>query len=221
MKLDKRLLACARMTEGEYVCDVGTDHGYLPAYLILNGKCSFAIAADINPAPLAAAKATFEREGISDKVRLFLSDGLRDIPLEGITDIVIAGMGGELISRIMDCCEAKNCGANFILQPMTRAAALRKYLARSGFEVTCEKGVWDGSFVYSVMKCRFTGIPYELSPVREHTGLLDPSLEDDRRYILRQLERMERSAEGMQNSRPHEAEKIRRTLGLIRKETML
>lgn len=222
MRLDKRLRVCAEMVEGEYVCDIGTDHGYLPAYLLSCGKCTRAAAADIREKPLAAAKATFEREGLSDRASLFLSDGLKNVPLDGVTDIVIAGMGGELISKILDCCEDVNtCGANFVFQPMTRAAVLRKYLADNGFEVNREKGVCDGGFAYSVMKCRYTGKTYALSPVREQIGLLDPSLPDDREYILRQLERMEKAAEGMKNVRPDEAGKIYGVISLIRKETGL
>lgn len=76
MKLDKRLLVCAEMTEGSFVCDIGTDHGYLPAYLLRSGKCTKAIAADIGEKPLAAAKATFENEGIEGG-QLILSDGLK------------------------------------------------------------------------------------------------------------------------------------------------
>ena len=218
MKLDKRLLVCAEMTEGSFVCDIGTDHGYLPAYLLRLGKCTKAIAADIGEKPLAAAKATFENEGIEGG-QLILSDGLKNIPLDGVTDIVIAGMGGELISKIIDADErSRTCGANFILQPMTRASVLRRYLADNGFEVTEERAVRDGEFAYSVMKCLYTGVTYEISDVREQTGLTDASCEDGRKYIEKQLERMKKAADGMRNSRPAEAEKIDMTMEKIRKE---
>lgn len=218
MKLDKRLLVCAEMTEGSFVCDIGTDHGYLPAYLLRSGKGTKAIAADIGEKPLAAAKATFENEGIEGG-QLILSDGLKNIPLDGVTDIVIAGMGGELISKILNADErSRTCGANFILQPMTRASVLRRYLADNGFEVTEERAVWDGEFAYSVMKCRYTGVTYEISDVREQTGLTDASYEDGRKYIEKQLERMKKAADGMRNRRPAEAEKIDMTMENIRKE---
>ena len=148
-----------------------------------------------------------------------MSDGLKNIPLDGVTDIVIAGMGGELISKIIDTDErSRTCGANFILQPMTRASVLRRYLADNGFEVTEERAVWDGEFAYSVMKCRYTGVTYEISDVREQTGLTDASYEDGRKYIEKQLERMKKAADGMRNSRPAEAEKIDMTMENIRKE---
>jgi len=221
MKLDKRLLACAQMTEGGFVCDIGTDHGYLPAYLLKTGKCTRAIAADIGEKPLAAARTTFESENIQN-ARLILSDGLKSVPLDGVTDIVIAGMGGELISKILDADKrVMTCGATFILQPMTRANALRKYLADNGFDVISEQAVWDGAFAYSVMKCRYSGRPYEISDVREQTGLITASCEDGRKYIEKQLERMKKAAEGMRKSRSDEAEKIFVTMEKIRREKEL
>ena len=91
-------------------------------------------------------------------------------------------------------------------------------LADNGFEVTEECAVWDGEFAYSVMKCRYTGVTYEISDVREQTGLTDASYEDGRKYIEKQLERMKKAADGMRNSRPAEAEKIDMTMEKIRKE---
>ena len=117
---DKRLLLCAELVTGDHICDIGTDHGYLPAYLVLTGKCRRATAADINEMPLEAAKSIFAKENISDKADFFLSDGLKNVPLEGVTDIVIAGMGGELISHIFvtdrfKCIGGLKCVVNSIL----------------------------------------------------------------------------------------------------------
>ena len=84
--------------------------------------------------------------------------------------------------------------------------------------MTEERAVWDGEFAYSVMKCRYTGVTYEISDVREQTGLSDASYEDGRKYIEKQLERMKKAADGMRNSRPAEAEKIDMTMEKIRKE---
>lgn len=96
--LDKRLKLCADMVSGEgIVCDVGTDHAYLPVELILSGKCEKVIASDINEHPLDAAARTIKKYGVSDKISLVLSDGLENVPLDGVSDIIIAGMGGETI----------------------------------------------------------------------------------------------------------------------------
>lgn len=206
---DKRLLLCAELVTGDFICDIGTDHGYLPAHLILSGKCRRAIAADINEMPLEAAKSVFNKENISDKAEFFLSDGLKNVPLEGVTDIVIAGMGGELISKIIAADErSKSCGASFILQPMTRAAELRKFLSENGFETDCEKGVKEGRFIYSVIRCRYTGVCRKLSPAEEIIGRLDPSIPEDRDYILLQSDRLLRSADGMKEKYPERSAEL-------------
>lgn len=219
---DKRLMVCAEMVEGDHVCDVGTDHGYLPAYLLSSGRCSHAVCADINPMPLDSARATLARAGVSQNALFCLSDGLRDVPLDGVTDIVIAGMGGELIYKILSEDErVKTCGANFILQPMTRAAELRRSLGSGGFETVCERGAVDGRFAYCIIKCRYTGKIEKPDPVRENIGCLDPAVPEDRLYILRQLDRMCAAAEGMAKSSPEKAAQIMETVEMIRKETRL
>lgn len=206
---DKRLLVCAELVTGDFICDIGTDHGYLPAHLILSGKCRRAVAADINEMPLEAARSIFMKESISDKAEFFLSDGLKNVPLEGVTDIVIAGMGGELISRIIAADErAKKCGAAFILQPMTKAAELRKFLAENGFETDCEKGVREGRFIYSVMRCRYTGNCRSLTPTEEYSGRLDPDISLDREYILLQSDRLSNAAEGMKEKYPERSAEL-------------
>lgn len=216
---DKRLLACAEMVEGGLVCDVGTDHGLLPAYLLSSGKCVRAIAADINPMPLEAARATFMKEGLLEKTELYLSDGLKEVPLEGVTDIVIAGMGGELIFKILSADErVKMCGANFILQPMTRAAELRISLAENGFEIIEEKGASDGRFSYCVMKCRYTGSCRRITPAQAHLGKLDLRREDDRKYMETRLRSLESAAEGMKKSSPERSAELLKIITEIRKE---
>ena len=215
---DKRLLLCAELVTGDHICDIGTDHGYLPAYLVLSGKCTRATAADINEMPLEAAKSIFAKENISDKAGFFLSDGLKSVPLDSVTDIVIAGMGGELISRILSADErVKSFGGAFILQPMTRAADLRKFLAENGFETDTERGVREGRFIYSVIRCRYTGKCRSLDPVEETIGRLDPNIPDDREYILLQADRLSRSAEGMKNKYPERSAELMKLSRSLRK----
>lgn len=206
---DKRLLVCAELVEGDFVCDIGTDHGYLPAHLILTEKCRRAAAADINEMPLEAAKSVFRNESISDRASFYLSDGLKSVPLEGVTDIVIAGMGGELISRILAADErVKSCGAAFILQPMTKAAELRRFLAENGFETDIEKGVREGRFIYSVIRCRYTGNIRKISPIEENAGRLDPTFPEDREYLLLQSRRLADAAEGMKEKYPERSAEL-------------
>ena len=214
---DKRLLACAEEVTGDFVCDIGTDHGYLPAYLLSSGKCTRAIAADINEKPLEAARTTLEREGLADKAELCLSDGLKSVSLEGVTDIVIAGMGGELISRIIAADErVRSEGITFILQPMTRAGELRRFLAENGFDTINEKGVCDGRFAYCVITCRYSGRCRSISSVEEVIGKLSPERSEDREYISRQTARLENAAEGMKMQSPERSAELMKTVEEIR-----
>ena len=133
--LDKRLSACMSLVSGDVACDVGTDHGYLPAELLTSGKCRFCYACDINEMPLKSAEKTLSSINMDGKWRCILSDGLKaadDEALSDITDIICAGMGGELISQIIgNSHTAKK--ARLILQPMTQAAFLRRYLCENVF----------------------------------------------------------------------------------------
>ena len=93
--------------EGAVVADIGTDHAYLPIYLLLSGKIKFAVASDINRGPLDSAKRNAAKYGLTDKMRFTLANGLDGLPLEedGVSDIVICGMGGELIAQIIAASE--------------------------------------------------------------------------------------------------------------------
>ena len=216
MKLDSRLALCAEMVTGDFICDVGTDHGLLPAFLIASGKCRRAVCSDINPLPLAAARETLVKAGAADRAETFLSDGLKDVPLEGVTDIVIAGMGGETIAKIMS---GSNHGtAAFILQPMSRAELLRDFLAENGFAVTAEQGVVSGGFAYTVMRCSYTGEVRKISPEERITGLLSRSRPDDREYVKRQLFRIDSAAAGIGKSDKERAGDMLALSGRIREE---
>ena len=150
--LDNRLKMCADMISGEgIVCDVGTDHALLAANLITNGKCEKVIASDINEGPLESARKTVEKYGISEKIDLVLSDGLKNVNGEGVSDIVIAGMGGETIVKILSECQFDLNGIRLILQPMTKAEVLRKWLELYGYKIISEKGVAEGEKFYTVI----------------------------------------------------------------------
>ncbi|MDE5855244.1 MAG: class I SAM-dependent methyltransferase, partial [Ruminococcus sp.] len=134
--LDKRLQMCADMISGKgIVCDVGTDHAYLAVELIKSGKCEKVIASDVKEGPLESAHKTVEKYDVSDKVELVLSDGLENINLDGVTDIVIAGMGGETIVNILENYFWENSLENIrlILQPMSKPESLRKFLYNLGY----------------------------------------------------------------------------------------
>lgn len=183
--LGARLQRCADFVRsGVRVADIGTDHGYIPIALLQSGKTPFAVASDINAAPLESAKRNAARCGVADRMRFVLSDGLHGVAAEDADDIVIAGMGGELILRIISeapwlCAPEKH----LILQPMTTAAQLRCGLADRGFEIEREDAVYDEQKIYSVLSVYYTGRRQEEVPLLfAHMGKIQPGSPHSARY---------------------------------------
>ena len=153
-QLDARLRACAGLVRrGSTVADIGTDHALLPAFLRLNGWTDI-IATDIKPGPLEAARRTLERYGITD-VSLILSDGFANVlPRD---DVIIAGMGGEMIARILGGCVYKNADTRFILQPMTRQQVLRDWLGENNYEIITETAAQCVKKTYTIIYAQYVG----------------------------------------------------------------
>ena len=138
--LDERLAAAAQLVRpGSRVADVGTDHGYLIARLLLDGKAVFGYACDIHPKPLEKAAETLKQYGLQDCSALFLGDGLQGLLAEQVDDVVIAGMGGDMILHILDTADWKNSSQRFVLQPMTKVHELRAGLYQRGYEILQER----------------------------------------------------------------------------------
>ncbi|MBR6503143.1 MAG: SAM-dependent methyltransferase [Clostridia bacterium] len=187
LELSKRLsLIASHVNEGSKVCDVGTDHGYLPAFLYLSGKCKSVCATDINEKPLASAKSNIERLG-ADGVRLVLCDGLAGVTRDDADTVIIAGMGGEVISGIISRAEfLRDNTVSLVLQPTTAAKELRQFLAQNGFRVERETAIAENGKIYSVMAVRFSGAPYDISDVQSLIGILTPTDDDAIAYIQKQ-----------------------------------
>ena len=191
--LSSRLKAAAELCRrGVTVCDVGTDHAYLACWLAQNGAKNV-IASDVRDGPLEAARRTVEQQGVKN-VTLVKSDGLEKI--DYADDVVIAGMGGELIARIISGCRFLSADTRFILQPMTKAEILRRELYRSGFEIIEERTAREGKRLYAVMLVRYTGVKSEPDELFCRTGkITDP---DMLRHIA---EKLLKNAAGMEKSR--------------------
>lgn len=196
--LGNRLRACAEYVVGEKACDVGTDHGYLTAELLLSGKCSFAIAADINEKPLDSARSTLHKHGLDGRSQLVLSDGVKNVDLDGVTDIIIAGMGGELISAILS--QKPLGGINLVLQPMTKAPYLRRFLAENGFELLDETAVEESGRLYTVMNAVFTGKKREIGELEALVGKLLLSDKTAKQMLLGISEKLKKESDALKAS---------------------
>lgn len=172
--LDERLGTIAALVRGGVPCvDVGCDHGYLIAYLAASGKIPHGIACDINPMPLQRAQITLREYGVQDKVRTLLTDGLSGVAPQDAGEIIIAGMGGELIAQILENCPWAKSPRHYLLQPMTRDSALREYLVKNGFTILRECAAVSGKFHYTIMSVEHTGtIVPQPSEIFLQVGLL-------------------------------------------------
>ncbi len=144
--------------QGSRLADIGTDHAYLPTALILDGTVPSAIAADLRKGPLENAEATVISYGIADKVQLRLSDGLKVVSPDEVDDIAIAGMGGNLISGILDCTPwVKDENIRLILQPQSHEELVRGWLWDNGFEIISEDSCFEDGKVYICIAAEYTG----------------------------------------------------------------
>lgn len=200
MKLSNRLYACAGLVRpGSHAADIGTDHGYLPIYLISNGICESVVAADLRPMPLQAAKNNAEQAGLSDRITFCLSDGLRSVPLEGIDTVICAGMGGDTIQSILQGTpDIWRPGVQFILQPQAAVPELRGFLSEHGFQIAQEVFAQDGKFVYTVMEVYYgdgTTIPSERRYIPQ--GVKDRSDPLYLAYMARICSGLEKTVNGL------------------------
>ena len=218
IQLDPRLKKCAEFVRsGKKVADVGTDHGYLPIFLLQSEKANFALACDINKDPLDSAVRNAVKYGETERMRFVLSDGLHGLCAEDADDIVIAGMGGELILRIIsEVSWLKDTNKHLVLQPMTTAAQLRRGLMELGFTIEREETVFDGKKIYSVMSVLYTGAcKTEIDPVYEQMGEIVPGSEHSARYAQSVLHNLQNKKHGLE----HKGEDVTSLQAVIEKIT--
>lgn len=173
---DVRLnVALSLVRQGSRVADIGTDHAHLPVCLIQTGRSPFVIASDVKEGPVLAARRSVEAAGLEDKIDVRLADGLSAVKAGEADDIVIAGMGGETIREILQNAPwIQNERYRFILQPMTRAELLRRYLWETGFDILREIPVCDGRHSYTVMSVCYDGVCRTVSDADCFVGKVPP-----------------------------------------------
>ena len=205
--LSRRLsLLLSFAEEGKNICDVGTDHGYLSAALSLSGKYGKITATDINEKPLMNARKNLEKLGC-DNVKLVLCDGLSGVSREDADNVIIAGMGGEVIWGIIDRIPfLKDKEVKLVLQPTTAAAFLRENLWANGFCAEKEEAVTENGKIYSVMAVRYDGEKRKISPTQKRVGILNPTTPENISYIEKQYNILNKKALDLKNIEGKEEE---------------
>ena len=196
--LDARLQAVADWVRpGGVVADIGCDHGQLICYLLASGKTPRGYACDIHAMPLQQAQKTASRFALTDRITFVRTDGLHGLPGHQLDTLVMAGMGGDLIARILtDVPWTRQPGRQYLLQPMTKPHALRQVLDAAGFAIVRERAVASGRFLYPVLEAAYTGQPACGDALYWYIGKMDPRREQDAVYLRRQQRLLGIKAEG-------------------------
>ena len=199
--ISRRLLCCAAMVpRGARVADIGADHGYLGIHLLEQGVAREVAACDLRPGPLDSARRNAAQYGFSDRMAFFLSDGLQNVPPEAYDTVVCAGMGGDLIVKILS--EApwlRDPRYTLILQPQIDIDKLRLWLGENGFSEDKADLSEDAGFIYCALRARYTGAPCALSPGQRFVSpaLLTSGSSLLGEYIRRTLRTLGRIADGL------------------------
>lgn len=154
VELSERLKAVAGLvTEGASVADIGTDHGYIPIWLAETGRCTRIIASDVNRGPADRAAEHIRACGLADRIEVRCADGLKGLCPGEAETVILAGMGGPLMIRILEeSPEIVEKVREFILQPQSEIGKVRAYLNRRGFRVIAEELVEEAGKYYPMMK---------------------------------------------------------------------
>ena len=219
LPISERLKTVASMVPPCHTAaDIGTDHGYVPAYLLLTGQCDCVIASDIAEGPCEAARETRDKYGLEKVMEVRTAPGLQGLAAGEAEAVMIAGMGGATIVTILDespdICKTVN---TFILQPMNAAGLLRQWLTDHGFRIAEECLCKENGHIYVIIKALHAIEKQPLSlPERELGPCLineKPALwpEYYREKVTRYrflLQQMRRSPAAMQSEKYKTLEKL-------------
>ncbi len=192
------------------MADIGTDHAYLPIFLLSEGRIRFAVCADINKGPLDSARQNAAEAGFFDNIDFLLTDGAEGLAGRGITDYTVCGMGGELIADIIErsphLCDSS---VRLILQPMSKQAHLRRYLASRGFAIREERYSYDAGKYYLCLAAEYTGEVRELTDLEAEIGICGIASPEARGYFDVKRQALVKSINGKcRGGESAEAEKL-------------
>ena len=172
MNLRGRLKLIADMIPNcNTACDIGTDHAYIPIYLVATNVCKRVIATDIRKGPVLIAEDNVDRFDFGDCIETRLGDGLQCIQEGEAECIIIAGMGGALIRDILaEGLDKARRADTLILQPMNAIEALREWLYANGFYIYDEGLINEGEKIYNAIAARWDGCSRETDKISCYIG---------------------------------------------------
>ena len=221
-KLNKRLLCASEFVRQDaYFADVGTDHAYLPLFLLECGRIFSAVCADINRGPLSTAKKNADEAGLSEKISFVLTDGAQALAGMGITDYAICGMGGELIADIIERApHLLTPDVRLILGPMSKQAHLRRYLAKKGFSIIKEAYSYDTGKYYLTIVAEYSGKVRNITDFEAEFGEVPPRDEfspEMRGYFEGKIKALEKIIRGKRRGNTDKSAEEELLLEFIRK----
>lgn len=201
IELSPRLMAVASFVRHDSViADIGTDHAYLPIYLVKNNMIRGALACDLREGPLQKAKENIEQFNLGAFIRIRTSDGLQNVDSNEADDIVISGMGGELIWDIIQKTKWLFHGKkHLILQPMTNESGLRKQLMENRFRIDREKVVTEGRYIYLVLSAVYDGKVQQTDKASLILGNMKYHDPEEKAYLAREITRLKNQKKGLIN----------------------
>ncbi|MCR4437040.1 MAG: class I SAM-dependent methyltransferase [Clostridiales bacterium] len=210
MKLKGRLkLVCDKVKVCGKVCDVGTDHAFIPIYLVKNNVCDRAVAGDVKKGPLQVAVNNIRKYGLEDRIEARLGYGLDVIEENEANTIIIAGMGGELITQILSRGYRKAKSAQtMVIQPMNAVGEVRRWLFENGFDVYDEELAAEGNKIYCVMSARWDGKTRNLGEINYFVGekLIERNDRIVKDYIQKKIEQIDRMIAGLSRTNRKDGE---------------
>lgn len=198
------------------VADIGTDHAYLPVYLVENGISPFIIASDVKKGPLDNAKKTVNQYNMEDFISLRLSDGLKNFAPNEVEDVVVAGMGGLLIKQfIEDTLWLKNNDIHLVLQPMTHIEDLRKTLYDYGFSIDKECASSENGKLYVTISAYYTGESEKYSDYDLIVGKIQYNDDEiSKKYLNHMFEKYEKKLIALKNAKKN-CERLEQLVGRL------
>ena len=210
------------VTRGYRLADIGTDHGFVPIWLVKSGIIPSAIAMDINRGPLERAQEHIAQAGLDRFIQTRLSDGLAGLGEGEADSILIAGMGGALTVRILEKDPPSDLGAaELILQPQSEIGKVREYLCTSGWKIDAEDMVLEEGKYYPMMHCIRGEMTLTLEEAEFGPCLIASGNPVLMKYLVFREKVLRSNLESLQNSDSERArerrEQITRQIGQIRR----